>query len=60
MPDISKCANRVCPKRNSCYRFISSSSEYWQSYTDFKFNEDGTCESFIDVNERNRKGELES
>ena len=34
MPDISKCINKKCEKRLTCYRFISHPG-FWQSYGDF-------------------------
>ncbi len=44
MPDISMCqglnvsTNTMCPKRNTCYRFTATPSEFWQSYfTDAPF-----------------------
>jgi hypothetical protein len=36
MSDITKCAGeyegRVCPKRDTCYRFTAKSNEFWQPY----------------------------
>lgn len=38
MPDISMCPGTfgpdkaVCPKRDTCYRYIAKANEFWQSY----------------------------
>lgn len=47
MPDISKCNNNNCPSKDSCYRFTSQPSPFWQSYSDFKFDEKtGKCDHY--------------
>ena len=45
MPDISMCINKDCNLSNMCYRFLATPSEP-QSYTEFKPNNDGTCDNF--------------
>lgn len=32
MPDITMCKGTNCPKKNECYRFLATPSEYRQSY----------------------------
>jgi len=32
MADISKCPGTDCPMRDSCYRYIAPSNNFWQSY----------------------------
>ena len=36
MPDISKCKNETCVKKDKCYRFTCIPSEFRQSYSDFE------------------------
>jgi hypothetical protein len=45
MPDITKCNNEECPKKDTCYRYTSKPDEM-QSYSKFKPNDDGQCEYF--------------
>ena len=35
MPDISMCANQVCPKREECFRYRATPSEFRQSFGEF-------------------------
>lgn len=32
MPDITKCNDKDCPLKDTCYRYWSESDEYMQSY----------------------------
>lgn len=50
MTDISKCVTG-CDKKYECYRWTAPSS-HWQSYMDFKPDENGECKDFWDVKER--------
>lgn len=43
MPDIAKCLNNTCPKRSTCYRYRVVSSEFRQSFAEFKPDKDGKC-----------------
>lgn len=45
MPDISKCSNKDCIKKEECYRWFSIPDEYAQSYAAF-YPEDNTIENF--------------
>lgn len=47
MTDISKCANEDCPIKHKCYRRTAPASD-WQSYMDFKPNDDGTCDNLYE------------
>ena len=48
MADITKCYNDKCKLAKTCYR-IQASDDYWQSYSDFKCNEDGTCDHYWEI-----------
>lgn len=51
MPDISKCNNQTCVKREQCYRFTCEPSEFRQSYLDFEPTKNNKyvfhCSAFI-------------
>ncbi len=50
MPDISMCVNKECKSRSTCYRYITTASEYWQWYADFKPAEgEDKCFDYIPV-----------
>lgn len=51
MPNISMCANTNCPKRYTCYRYMVKSNPYWQSYSNFKLDEQGKCDAYWDTKE---------
>ena len=55
MPDITKCANKICPMRFNCWRQIAQDS-IWQSYAEFDFEYDennfARCEFFLPDRER--------
>ena len=40
MADISKCADSLCPSKETCYRYTAPASMYWQSYGSFNREED--------------------
>ena len=47
MPDISKCNNKSCPSKDSCYRFTSTPSPFRQWYADFKYDKvTGKCNHY--------------
>ena len=51
MPDITKCANKTCPLRDTCYRFTATSSSFRQAYCNFSYDTiEGhtTCDHFWD------------
>lgn len=47
MADITKCLNENCHIKQKCYRWTAPSDDY-QSYADFKPNEDDTCDNFYE------------
>lgn len=47
MPDITMCTNWMCKKRNHCYRFKAVPNEFWQAYSEFPLNEDGSCDWYM-------------
>ncbi len=58
MPDIAMCTGvderrlitkeerRICPRRESCYRYTATPSYRRQAYVLFPLAEDGTCSMF--------------
>ena len=44
MPDIALCKNEKCKLKKSCYRFIATPDEYWQTYCDFVSKD---CKDYI-------------
>lgn len=51
MTDITKCVGG-CDKQSTCYRWTAQASGY-QSYSDFKPNENGDCEDYWDNTGKN-------
>jgi len=48
MPDISMCANALCPSKEYCHRFTAIPSKLMQSYADFSLEDDEiSCSYFI-------------
>lgn len=47
--DFSACANATCPSRKQCWRFVGVRGDPWQVYADFKPDESGKCDSFVEV-----------
>lgn len=54
MADITMCMNG-CEKKENCYRYKAPANEFWQAFSDFKPDENGTCKSYwpIAVDENN-------
>lgn len=47
MPDISMCANALCPSKDYCYRFTAKPTPIRQSYASFTLEDDETsCSHF--------------
>lgn len=44
MPDITMCANKDCPIKETCYRFKAIPSEFRQSWNNFNY--DKGCEYY--------------
>ena len=53
MADISKCTDKNCPKKNSCYRFNAPVNEPYQYYDKFKY--DDGCEFYWAENHAPKK-----
>lgn len=62
MADITKCANKKCKIKESCYRYTANDG-YWQSYANFKdgktIKDKKECEHYLfgkkgNKNERRR------
>jgi hypothetical protein len=47
--DITKCDNKNCPNKDTCLRFLAQ-DDYWQSYSTFEPEKDGTCEHYWNIN----------
>lgn len=47
MADISKCNNRLCRRKDTCYRWVAPASEY-QSYIVME-NREVDCELYWEV-----------
>ena len=45
MPDISMCPGTDCPKKETCYRFMATPSDY-QSYFIHSPIKDGKCDHY--------------
>lgn len=53
MSDITKCEGTNCPLNETCYRFTSTANEYYQAmFINPPFKEDGTCESYWEVQKK--------
>lgn len=48
-PDISMCSNSDCRKRKECYRFKATPNPFRQAYMDFKPDDGGNCEGFMEL-----------
>ncbi len=58
MPDISMCNTEGCPQAAKCYRKTAKWDPHWQSVTPFQFNDDGSCEHFMEQPKPVTKAEL--
>lgn len=52
MPDISMCADKRCPKRNECYRFLATPHPTWQTWFDPRPKDGSECENFWQVTKK--------
>jgi len=50
MPDIAMCANKKCPGRLGCHRFVAVPAET-QAYGDFFMDKNGFCYHHIPAHE---------
>ena len=52
MPDITLCANDSCPQRHQCYRFMAIRDPLWNTFSDFKPDDKGECDSFFPIGDK--------
>ena len=58
-PDISMCANALCPSKEYCYRFTAKPTPMYQSYAGFTLEDDETsCSHFWPNNNNSNKCKL--
>lgn len=43
MADISMCQNKLCEKKDECYRYNAPVNPYRQSYASFDYTKDPSC-----------------
>jgi len=46
MGNVTKCANKECPRSNDCYRYLAKDNDVWPR---FECNEHGNCEFFMKI-----------
>lgn len=51
MTDITKCSNKDCKLKLSCYRWLVKANPYMQSYSHFKPDKDNKCNYFLNYKE---------
>lgn len=54
MPDISMCANKLCPSRHTCFRFMGRPNLPVQSYMRFEPDETGKCDDYIETRSKSQ------
>ena len=54
MPDITMCTGDDCPMKNTCYRYLATPSEYWQSYFACVPYANSECEHYWECEEEKR------
>lgn len=60
MPDISMCKDETCTLKETCYRFKAFPNPYRQSYSNFKQNEDKTCDYYWEDKYLNKQNDGKS
>jgi len=51
MPDITMCAGRNCPLKETCYRYKAKPNMQWQSYFEEPYDKKKqTCEYYLKIN----------
>ncbi len=52
MADISMCANKTCPLRHQCYRYMAKENPYRQAYfIDLNVNNSTECPEYWPIGE---------
>lgn len=49
MPDISMCPGTDCPKKETCYRFMATPSDYQSYFIHSPIKEDGECDHYWEI-----------
>lgn len=57
MPDISMCNGDKCTIKETCYRFKAIPSEMQSYFINSPVNDDGTCDYFMEIWNKNEGGE---
>lgn len=52
MPDICMCDNKLCEKKEQCYRYTAPPSPFRQAYSTFVPDKDGFCFYFWPIEEK--------
>ena len=47
MSDITKCNNKSCPSKETCWRWLAPANKKWQSYSLFEW--DDGCEFYWEI-----------
>ena len=58
MADISKCRNKDCKDKETCYRFNAKANPYRQAYSDFK-PVDGVCKNYWSIESKSQLKRLD-
>lgn len=43
------CQNKECANKARCYRYLAEPDEHLQIYGDFKPDENGICDKFVEI-----------
>jgi hypothetical protein len=54
MADITMCANKECPLRETCYRVQAPINEYRQSWSLYDPDENGVCDHYVKTAEESK------
>lgn len=55
MPDISMCKGDGCTIKETCYRFKAIPSGMQSYFTNSPVNDDGTCDYFMEIWDKQNK-----
>jgi hypothetical protein len=59
MADISKCKGTGCPIKETCYRYLAPSNDFWQAYlTEVPYNHAAdSCDHYWEMYSQKQKGD---
>lgn len=61
MTDITKCPGLLCPKKETCYRYLAPSRDYQTYFTETPLKEDGIeCDEYWHVAAKAPKEEMDN